>query len=381
MAICNLTTGVPGSGKTAHAMVNMLKAVDDGRPIYVHGIPNLKINHTVVICDSTVCTVCPDKPIEPPPFDFVEVPFNDPIQKSIYRNQLKNYESSIRLFKSHLLRYEKLLKADQWHIWAPDGAFIFYDEIQFVYPPRSSSSKSPDSVLNFTTHRHKGIDFFLITQSPLLFDKQVRLLVGKHIHLRPTWAGRYQYEYPECNDNVKSTALAVKSKYKLDKKVFSLYKSASLHTDNSRKIPTALYLIIFVFIAFALLGYRINDRLLSSSVPKVENDVSENPNLLTTLEYSELNDPVLDEQQIITVPELVKYSYSSIDPLKIQNLPTPCLVISSDRVRCTVPKSLTNSFHFSFCNKSKCYIEFYIKKDVPKQNFTASRQPVPTQLF
>jgi len=364
MAVCNLTTGVPGSGKTAHAMVNMLHAVKDGRPIYVHGIPNLKIQHTLVVCNSSVCTVCPQPPIEPLPLTLSETKIIDTVQKSINRNIQKNYDSSMRLYQIELKKYNKLLKADEWHLWAPDGAFIFYDEVHYIYPPLSSSAKQPDSVINFTTHRHKGIDFFLITQSPLLFEKKVRLLCGKHIHLRPTWAGRYQYEYPECNDNVKSVGGAVKSKYKLDKNVFSLYKSSSLHTENKRKIPFAVYILlssIFIAMGFVFtLNSRFSDPQQIDPVQSLYQTESNDKNLL---QIEKLNKSF--KTQKLPIQELVKYAHVSFPPDLIETLPSSCYLESEKIAKCTVPRVMSKLFNFSFCLKNKCYVKIKIAISKP----------------
>jgi len=363
MAVCNLTTGVPGSGKTAHAMVNMLEAVKDGRPIFVHGIPNLKIHHTPVVCNSNVCTVCPPKPIEPLPYLEPETVIKDLIQKSINRNIKKNYHSALRLYQLELEEYNKLLKADEWHLWAPDGAFLFYDEVQFIYPPLSSSAKQPDSVINFTTHRHKGIDFFLITQSPLFFEKKVRLVCGKHIHLRPTWAGRYQYEYPECNDNVKSVGGAVKSKYKLDKKVFSLYKSSSLHTENKRKIPFAVYILLgAIFISFGFV-FILNSRFSNSK----QSDPLQASNQIESSDISnyQQNDIIPKKLGKLPLADLVKYAHVSFPSDSTNRLPTACYLESESIAKCTVPRVMSRLFNFSFCLKNKCYVKIKIASPKP----------------
>lgn len=257
----NLITGVPGSGKTVYSMVFMLEAYNEGRPIYVHGIPDLKIEHTQVICSSPTCGVCPPKPMLPQAPDLPDNELiSDPVLKAINKNKHKNYLKRLLKYEQDLKKYNSILKAERWNEWAPDGAFIFYDEVQNVYRPRSSGKEVPKSVAAFETHRHKGLDFFLVSQAPLLFDSNIRRLVNKHIHLRPTWAGRYQYEYPECNDQPKNTTSGIKSKYKLNKKVFSLFKSASLHTKQSKKIPLSFYLIFVALFILAALMYRLNTR-------------------------------------------------------------------------------------------------------------------------
>jgi zona occludens toxin len=217
----NLITGVPGSGKTAYALHFMLQQMKDDRKLFVHGIPDLKIPHVDVYCTAPNCDVC-----------------------TTYTDKEK----------------ENMYPADSWHEWAPDGAVMFYDEVQNVWRPRSSGAKVPPSIQGLEVHRHKGLDFYLITQSPKLFDSNIRVLISRHIHLKQTWTGRYQYEWPECKSETQSTSDAIKSSYKLNPKMFDLYTSASLHTKQKRKIPGTVYLLIFCFIAFAGIATRTYSR-------------------------------------------------------------------------------------------------------------------------
>ena len=50
-----------------------------------------------------------------------------------------------------------------WHEWVPTGAILVIDECQRIFRPRSAGSKVPEFVAQLETHRHKGIDFFLMT--------------------------------------------------------------------------------------------------------------------------------------------------------------------------------------------------------------------------
>lgn len=210
-----LITGVPGSGKTAYALSEMLRFLNDNqRPLFVHGIPGLKIPHELVKCSSVHCDAC------------------------------------------HGL-HDDILQADDWHTWAPDGAILFYDETQNVFRPRSAAAKVPDFVAALEVHRHRGLDFYLITQHPNLIDTNVRRLVSKHIHLAGNWLRRVSYEWGETAINVQSTTQAVKTTYKLPKKVFSLYQSASLHTKLNRKIPPLFYVLGALLILFFWGCYNI----------------------------------------------------------------------------------------------------------------------------
>ncbi len=223
----NLLTGTPGAGKTCYLIDFIKAAARESRPIFVHGVPDLRISHQKVFCRSAACTVCEDRPAEGSP---VEV-----------------------------------LYADQWHEWAPSGAMLVFDEVQHVYRPRPQGKEPPESVKAFETHRHRGLDFWLVSQNPTIFDSNVRKMVSRHIHLVANWAGRHQYEWPECQSNVQNHAGAVKSSYSLNKDNFGLYRSAELHTKQKRKLPVQVYVAVGALLFTGFMGYRayssISDRL------------------------------------------------------------------------------------------------------------------------
>lgn len=211
-----LITGAPGNGKTALA-VAMLLEERGARPLFVSGIQELKIEHQ------------PTPPVD----DWTkEVPtLEDP-----------NFTEHVFTFPPH--------------------SIIVIDEAQKLYRPRASSSKVPPYVAAFETHRHTGVDFWLITQHPGLLDSNIKKLVGRHVHIRSTPLGRYLYEWPECGDPDTKTSrqLSASRRYKLPKKVFGLYKSATVHLKHRFRIPVAVYLLIVALVIAAILGYFMYKR-------------------------------------------------------------------------------------------------------------------------
>lgn len=202
-----LFTGSPGAGKTAF-LVDYLSKISDGRPIYSDGLDGLLIPHF-------------------------------PVDSSDWHNQL------------------------------PDGAILVIDEVQRVWRPRGPGAKVPESVAELETHRHRGIDIFITTQSPRLVDSNVRALIGRHIHIRDTGIlGRYWYEWPECSENMAWKTCINKKRVSLPKKAFQLYKSASLHTVPVRGVPRALFIgiaALLIFTILAFMAYRIFQRNQSPS--------------------------------------------------------------------------------------------------------------------
>ena len=209
-----LITGVPGSGKTLKMISDLMNRKDlKDRPLYLDGIP--EVNGEII----------PNLPI----------PEGETMQT--------------------------------WHKWAPTGAILVIDECQRVFRPRPSGSKVPDYVAELETHRHRGIDIFLLTQHPRLVDVNVRSLIGHHCHISKTNLGvRRMFEWERCGDPQSRTDVegAVKSVYTLDKKAFGVYKSAEQHTKIRTKLSRTVYafpIVLLIVIVAAWSSYNRWQRL------------------------------------------------------------------------------------------------------------------------
>lgn len=213
VGMITLITGAPGSGKSA-ALVKLLQELAQGRTLYVDGIPDLKVDHQ---------------------------PLTDP---------------------------------RRWHLDVPDGAAVVIDEVQRVWRPAGPGAKVSDDIAALETHRHRGLDFFLVTQGPNLVHRNVRALVGRHVHLRDLGVlGRWWYEWPECSENLAWKSAPIKKRYRLPKKVFDLYKSSSLHVKPIRSFPWALAVMVGALVVTGVLTWKayggITDRLSGSTLGAV----------------------------------------------------------------------------------------------------------------
>lgn len=213
-----LQTGVPGSGKTS-SVVNMLMTDEsythftdkDGvkkkRPLFVNGIPELKIEHEELS----------DEQIKSQPFqDFL-----------------------------------------------PYGSLVIIDESQRLMGTRSAASKVPPFIEKLATHRHHGLDIVLITQHPSFLDSFVRRLVQRHMHVSIKPVGRKLYEWNECVDQPDSSvniAKAIERTFVVPKKSFGMYKSAEVHTKPKRRIPKSLiFVVLFIPLLIGFTLYTINN--------------------------------------------------------------------------------------------------------------------------
>lgn len=222
-----IITGVPGMGKSALVVKMMMDELEKGeRPFFVMGIPDLKLDHSPVPPVEEWTEKRPDK--------------DDP---------------------SIMLDYYTF----------PKNSIIIIDEAQRVFRPRASSSKVPPHVAAQETHRHTGVDFWLLTQKPRLMDSNIRDLAGRHIHLKKTIMGGYLYEWPEFVDDVKSRANldeAIKRKYSPPKESFQFYKSSELHTKQPSRFHQ-IYLVLFL--AIAMVGF-FSYRLYNGLYQKIKNE-------------------------------------------------------------------------------------------------------------
>lgn len=193
-----LITGAPGAGKSA-CVVSLLQELSKDRPLFVDGIPDLVIDHEEV-------------------------------------------------------------DASKWPESVPDGAVIVVDEVQRIWRARGPGRPVPPEVAALETHRHRGLDFYIITQMPRLLDSNVRALVGRHIHLRDLGVlGRWWYEWPECNDQCASAwkNAPIRKRYKLPKRIFGQYKSASEHIKPVRSFPFMLLVMIAAVIITGFMGWYV----------------------------------------------------------------------------------------------------------------------------
>lgn len=200
-----LITGLPGNGKTLYTLWHIReRAKEEQRPVFYSGIPDLNIPEWQE-CD-----------------------------------------------------------ADKWFD-CPPGSIIIIDEAQRVFRPRPGRGAPPDYVERLETHRHDGLDLYLITQHPSLIDQNVRRLAGTHRHIVRTFGMNRSviHEWGEVHlDCERRREDSSKTTWNFPKDVFSLYKSAEVHT-HKRSFPKQVYYLIALLVIlaaiFAWLFLRVDE--------------------------------------------------------------------------------------------------------------------------
>jgi zona occludens toxin len=150
-----------------------------------------------------------------------------------------------------------------WYEWAKPGAVIVFDEVQKVWPPRPNGSKVPADIEHLETHRHMGVDFILISQHPTLIDGNISKLAGRHLHVRRVGNMKLAivYEWDHVSRSLLFAKAFTKSPWMYNKKVFKLYKSAELHTKQTRKLPGLVWFLLAGAVAMAVLAPTFYGRM------------------------------------------------------------------------------------------------------------------------
>ncbi len=146
----------------------------------------------------------------------------------------------------------------------PDGTIFIVDECHKDFPTRGGAGAPPAYIQNLAEARHRGFDFFFITQHPKNMDVFIRRLIaapGWHRHIKRRGGAPLAavlqwdsvYERVEKNDSGEAGGAEV-SNHPYPKHVYDWYESTTIDTAKFR-IPKAAYAIAVAAVAGPALIY------------------------------------------------------------------------------------------------------------------------------
>lgn len=305
-----LVTGVPGAKKTVFVVSRLDKTESENKVNLVKNIGYFDANAEIIKANNLendftyywedvgsgnalkpVMTILDDNYFEilnktydelrPDDYYKVATIYNSIIERINEREQLKGLKyllpvrtiyTNINALKIDFTRSLYELVNDEGNVdWrdAPDGSIIVIDEIQLVEPFKQSKNKDEPIIQDLTIHRHRGFDFYLITQSANLLHVQIKDLIGLHWHITVPWgwvSKVYQYGSFRQNPNAVSIKMAAERKMNFSPpdRLFKLYKSTTINTHQKR-IPYKTLAVFGALILASIILFLFSVRNSSDS--------------------------------------------------------------------------------------------------------------------
>jgi len=298
----NLVTGVPGASKTAYVVTELDSIerknkvnLEKNKLIYQHNQPlferykddfsyyeievgsghELKSELEILSEDYFSFLNKDFDDLRPDYYFLRSVRYNEIIERIEDREGEQGFKhfQPVRTIYSNI----KALKIDyvranvyDWRT-CPDGSIIVIDEIQLVEPYASTKVKD-EIVMELTTHRHRGFDFYFITQAPSLLHPTIKELIGCHYHItRPYGRTPKIYRFGSCrqypNTLVNKMNCEAKFTFKPQQRIFKLYKSTTIDTTKPRYPKGLIGWGLFILAACCLFLYSCSGASKSSLSP------------------------------------------------------------------------------------------------------------------
>ncbi|MFU8928301.1 zonular occludens toxin domain-containing protein [Acinetobacter puyangensis] len=298
----NLVTGVPGASKTAYVVTELDKIerqnkvnLEKNKLIYQHnqtlfekykddfayyeievGSGHELKNELEFLPDDYFNFLDQDFDDLRPDYYFLRsVRYNEIIERIKDREGEQGFKQfqPVRTIYSNIKALKIEYARANVYDWrtCPDGSIIVIDEIQLVEPYATTKVKD-EIVMELTTHRHRGFDFYFITQAPSLLHPTIKELIGCHYHItRPYGRTPKIYRFGSCrqypNTLVNKLNCEAKFDFKPQQRIFKLYKSTTIDTHKPRYPKGLIGWGIFILMAICLFLYSCSGASKSSLSP------------------------------------------------------------------------------------------------------------------
>lgn len=170
----------------------------------------------------------------------------------------------------------------------PPGSIIFVDECQKTFRNRSIGANAPLHVTELEEHRHKGIDFFMVTQHPRLVDPAIKSLTQTHKHMVRVFGMEVStvHRWNSIKDNPEKNSARAdseKTRWAFDKSLYGMYHSADEH-NVKRHIPMRLKLLLLVPVLLGLAIWFVSASIMKKPViPGVPTAQGQAPGMASNL--------------------------------------------------------------------------------------------------
>jgi len=157
-----------------------------------------------------------------------------------------------------------------------DHAIFLIDEAyeHGMFPRRPPGRPVPEHVQQIAKHRHRGIDFIMICQSPKKqMDDFLHDLIEEHYHIRRRFGMPFVHvrRFDRFEPNPEKTAPLTTGRRRYPTEIFKLYTSTKYDTSEKR-IPwfywAGLALVVVLCIAGPYTWNRINNRFAAEPTAK-----------------------------------------------------------------------------------------------------------------
>ncbi|WP_019520303.1 zonular occludens toxin domain-containing protein [Faucicola boevrei] len=202
--------------------------------------------------------------------------YNAILERISERESIKGFValSPVRTIYTNINNLKIDFVRDNIYDWrdCPDGSIIVIDEVQLVEPYDNLKDRNNKVVQDLTIHRHRGFDFYFLTQAPVLLHPTIKVLIGIHYHLTKPYGWKTKvYQWGSTRDYPNTMVNKINCERKFDftppKYIFKLYKSTTINTHQKR-VPYKMIvaLVVFLIICFYIIFKQIGMAKKSSLV-------------------------------------------------------------------------------------------------------------------